>query len=76
MCDATTLGLVLSAASNAQSMLKKPPAVKPPETLLSASMRGIPTRAPTGGYNSTLLTGASGVPAGSQNIGTNKLLGQ
>lgn len=69
----TAFSLASSFASGAAALTAKPP--KPPKPVAQPAPAPKP-KAPTGGFSSTLLTGAGGLAPGSQNIGTSTLLGQ
>lgn len=79
MCEPATiaaLATVVSAGAAAKTAFASPPKVpKPPKVAVDAPVTPKP-KPSTSGYSSTLLTGSKGLLAGSQNVGTNTLLGQ
>lgn len=73
MCDPSLLSTV-STLVGVSSMFKKPPKVPEPPKPTAITAAQPKARKPPG--TSTVLTGSSGLLAGSQNVGTNTLLGQ
>lgn len=73
MCGLETIAMMaLSGASSANAMLKKPPAAPAP-VAATAMTQAKPRKPPS---TNTMLTGSKGLLSGSQNVGTNTLLGQ